>query len=141
MNKLFRGVLVAVASLPAAYVAFFIIGWLYTLVLNFVVEGPPIGYFFYYRLAIWKLFLASLISAAGLIVAAMVHVVITNRLNPEAKGLWLLLLLIGNMVALPLYWYLNVWRESPFLFAGAAEQFIGCERRERVSHHGWSGDA
>jgi hypothetical protein len=110
MKKLFRGVLVSVASLPAAYVAFFMIGWVYTVVLNFVVEGPPVGYFIYHWLVIWKLFLISLISAAGLIVASMIHVVITNRLNPEAKGLWLLLLLIGNVVALPLYWYLNIWR-------------------------------
>jgi hypothetical protein len=133
MNTLFRRIAVVVASLPAAYVAFFTIGWFYTLILNFLVEGPPVGYFFYHRVIIWNLLLISLLAAAGLILATAVHVLVTNRLDAEAKGIWLLLLFIGNIVSLPLYWYLNFARETPFHFAGAAQQIVGRERRERVS--------
>ena len=76
-----------VASLPGAYIAFFFIGWFCTLVINFVIcEGPPIGYFFYHRLVIFNLFLMSLLSAAGLVLASIVHVLVTNRLSLEAKG-------------------------------------------------------
>jgi hypothetical protein len=141
MNKVFRGLLGIIASLPATYIAFFIIGWFCTLVVLFFVEGPPFGYFYYHRMVLWRLFLTSLIAAAVLIVAAMIHVMVTNRLDAEAKGVWLLILFIGNIVILPLYWYLNVWRETRFNLAGAAQQIVGRERRERVSHHDWSGDA
>ena len=121
MSKLFRRIVVVVASAPAVYVAFFTIGWFFTLVVNFLVEGPPVGYFFYHRVILWNLLLISLLAAAGLILATMVHVLVTNRLDAEAKGIWLLLLFMGNIVTLPLYCYLH--------FTRAVEQLVGPERR------------
>lgn len=124
MNKVIRGVLGIVASLPAAYIAFFMSGWFCTLVVLFFFEGPPFGYFYYHRMVLWRLFLTSLITAAVLILAAIIHVVVANRLDAEAKGGWLLTLFIGNIVTLPLYWYLNIWRETPFHLAGAAPTIV-----------------
>ena len=113
MNKLIRGLTGVIVSLPGAYIAFFFIGWFCTLVVNFIIcEGPPIGYFFYYRMVIWNLFLMSVLSAAGLVLASMVHVLVTNQLSLEAKGIWLLLLVMGNVLVLPGYWYFNIWRHT-----------------------------
>lgn len=113
MSKLIRGVLGIIASGPLAYIAFFFLGWFYTLVLNFIIdEGPPVGYFFYHRHVIWRFFLLSLLCAAGLVLACMIQVVFTKRFNDEAKGLWLLALLMGNVIALPLFWYFNVWSDK-----------------------------
>jgi len=33
------------------------------------------------------------------------------------------------------------WQRPHLTFANRAEQIVGRERRERVSHHNWSGDA
>ena len=141
MKNLIKGLLVSVSSVPPAYIAFFTIGWLYTLVLNVVIEGPPVGYFLYYRLILWKLFLASLVFGAGLVVAAMVHVVVTDRLDAEAKGLWLLLLLLGNIVVVPFYCCLNILRKSPFRLQGPPNKSLDRSHGQRVSHHHWSGAA
>jgi hypothetical protein len=31
----------------------------------------------------------------------------------DKKALWAAVLFFGNMVALPVYWYLYIWREPP----------------------------
>jgi hypothetical protein len=141
MTRLFRGVVVSIASLPAVYVAFFGIVWLYTLALNFFVEGPPVGYFFYHRFTIWSLFLTSLTAGAGLIIVAMVHVIFSKRLDPGTKGVWLLLLVIGNIIALPVYCYLNIWPQSSFHLVGPPNKSLDRSHGQRASHHHWPGAA
>jgi len=38
--------------------------------------------------------------------------------NPR-RGLWVALLLIGNMFAMPVFWYLYIWRPRPSLPEGS----------------------
>ena len=117
MSKLIRGSLGIIVILPGTYLTFFTIGMLYSLLLNFVVEGPPVGFFFHHRQLFGKLFLIALVSTAGVVLASMVHIGVSNQLNAEAKGIWLLVLLMGNILVLPVYWYFNIWRPSSASFA------------------------
>ena len=97
MSKLIKGVLGVIVSLPTVYVALFVIGALYTLALNFLFEGPPIGFFYHHRVFFWNLLVISALSTVGLVLAFMIHVCLTGRINAEAKGIWLLALVMGNI--------------------------------------------
>ncbi len=35
----------------------------------------------------------------------------TDRVPADKKSLWAVVLFLGNMLAMPVYWYLYVWRE------------------------------
>lgn len=41
------------------------------------------------------------------------HVYKTNRIAQDKKALWAVVLFLGNMIAMPIYWYLYIWRISP----------------------------
>lgn len=110
--------------------AFFIIALLYTLGINFFIEGPVVVTFFLrHRVFLGQLLFISLLSAVGLTLASMVHLLLASRLNAEAKSMWLLVLFMGNVVVLPLYWYFNIWRQTALPLADAAQQRVGPERR------------
>jgi hypothetical protein len=35
-----------------------------------------------------------------------------NSVDNDKKALWAVVLFLGNMIAMPIYWYLYVWREA-----------------------------
>lgn len=35
-----------------------------------------------------------------------------DRVQKDKKALWAVVLFMGNMIAMPIYWYLYVWREA-----------------------------
>ena len=129
--KLIRGVLGVIVSLPGAYVAFFVIAFLYMLAINFFIEGPVVVTFFLrHSVFLVQLLWISLLSAVGFILASIVHLLLVTRYKDDDKALWILLLVIANVVALPLYWYLNIWRQTSFSQnRDAAQQLVGPERR------------
>lgn len=43
----------------------------------------------------------------------IVDVFRTERVPQDRRVMWLILLLVGGFLAMPVYWYLNVWREPP----------------------------
>ncbi len=49
----------------------------------------------------------------GLLVLFIVDVFRTERVPQDRRVLWLIVLLVGGFIAMPVYWYLNVWREPP----------------------------
>jgi hypothetical protein len=47
----------------------------------------------------------------GLIALYVVDVFRTERLARDRRVLWLVVLLVGSFIAMPVYWYLYVWRD------------------------------
>ena len=47
----------------------------------------------------------------GLLVLYIVHLFRSNVVDQDKKALWAVVLILGNMLAMPVYWYLFVWRE------------------------------
>jgi hypothetical protein len=43
----------------------------------------------------------------------MVNVFRNDRVDKDKKVLWAVVLFMGNMIAMPIYWYLYIWREVP----------------------------
>lgn len=35
----------------------------------------------------------------------------TNRVPQDKKSLWAVVLFLGNMIAMPIFWFLYIWRE------------------------------
>lgn len=129
MSKLIKGLLGIIVILPATYLALFVVGGFYTLLINFIIdEGPPIGFFFHHFDFFLRLLVISGWFTAGLALMSMIHICANRRLDAETKGLWLFGVLIGNILAVPLYWYLNIWRQKGVLFTGP-KQVIGTESR------------
>ncbi|HUS57816.1 MAG TPA: hypothetical protein VM141_04115 [Planctomycetota bacterium] len=46
-----------------------------------------------------------------LLVIYILHVFKTNRIPQDRKALWAVVLFLGNMIAMPIYWYLYIWKE------------------------------
>ena len=42
----------------------------------------------------------------------IVHVFKTDRVAQDKKALWAVVLFLGNMIAMPFYWYLFIWKEQ-----------------------------
>ncbi len=36
-----------------------------------------------------------------------------DRVSGDKKALWAVVIFLGGLVAMPIYWYLYVWREAP----------------------------
>jgi hypothetical protein len=47
-----------------------------------------------------------------LLVIYIRHVFKTDRVPQDKKSLWAVVLLLGSMIAMPIYWYLYIWPES-----------------------------
>ena len=48
-----------------------------------------------------------------LIVIYIMHVFKTERVPQDKKALWAVVLFLGNMISMPIYWYLYIWRHNP----------------------------
>lgn len=47
----------------------------------------------------------------GLVGVFVFHLFRTDRVAADKKALWAVVLFLGNMMALPIYWYLYLWRQ------------------------------
>ena len=50
---------------------------------------------------------------AGLLTFYIVHVFKNPALAGDRRVLWAVVLFLGNFIAMPIYWFLFVWREAP----------------------------
>ena len=124
MKKVSKALVGVMVSLPGAYMVFFVLAWLYTLGVNFIVEGPVVtNFFFDHRIFFGKVFILALTVAAAVWFGFVGYVIATKRFDYQEKAV-LLVLSMAHLVTLPLYWYLIIWREKPFLSAGAAQQIV-----------------
>jgi hypothetical protein len=47
----------------------------------------------------------------GMLVFFIIHLVQTIRVPNDQKALWAVILFLGAMIAMPVYWYMYIWRE------------------------------
>lgn len=70
-------------------------------------SGPPMFFF-----VIFPLHLLTMLWIMGLTVFYMVNVFRNDRVDKDKKVLWAVVLFLGSMIAMPVYWYLYIWREA-----------------------------
>ena len=61
----------------------------------------------------------------ALTVFYIVNVFKNNRIENDKKVLWAIVLFMGNMIAMPIYWYIYIWKEPPVLSNRSPEQLAG----------------
>ncbi len=60
---------------------------------------------------IFPLHFLTILEIFGLLVIYIVHVFKTDIVSQDKKALWAVVLFLGNMIAMPVYWYLYIWKE------------------------------
>lgn len=57
------------------------------------------------------LFCLGFISVPGAFIIYLLNVLRNKRIPKDNKHLWIALLIFGNLLIYPVYWYLYIWRE------------------------------
>jgi hypothetical protein len=68
----------------------------------------------------WSIFpvhILAMLITMGLLTYYIVNLYGSNRINKDTKIIWAIVLFMGNMIAMPVYWYLYIWRESKVLLS------------------------
>ena len=53
----------------------------------------------------------TMLEVLALLVIYIVHLFRTERVAKDKKALWAVVLLLGNMFAMPVFWYLYMWKD------------------------------
>lgn len=69
-------------------------------------EAFPIAF-----VVLFALHFLTMLWILGLLVFYILHVFQTNRVPKDQKALWAVVLFLGGPLAMPVYWYLYIWRE------------------------------
>jgi hypothetical protein len=104
-------ILVGIATLwPFIYMVLFML-FMFSAV--FFIGGPgsgdtgvPLPF-----LLIFPLHLLTMLAIMALTVFYIVNVFRNERVDKDKKVLWAVVLFMGNMIAMPIYWYLYIWKE------------------------------
>ena len=62
---------------------------------------------------IFNLHILTMFEIFALLVVYMTNLFKTDRVPQDKKALWAVVLFLGNMLAMPVYWYLYIWKERP----------------------------
>ena len=110
MSKTIKLLLGLVTIWPFAYLILFFIT-IFSLVLFSAgaetAGGPPP-----LIALIFPLHLLTMLVIMGLTVFYMVNVFRNERVVKDQKVLWAVVLFLGNVLAMPIYWYLYIWKDG-----------------------------
>lgn len=109
--------LLAATIWPLIYMVLFM-GFIITMVLSMQQSGggpapAPAQWF----AGIFVLHILTILLVIALTAIYVVNVFRNDRVKENQKPLWAIVLLLGGMIAMPVYWYLYIWPEKPALSA------------------------
>ena len=55
---------------------------------------------------------ASILISFALIGFYIAHIFKSNKIDKDKKALWAVVIFLGNIMAMPVYWYLYIWKEE-----------------------------
>jgi hypothetical protein len=112
MNKSTK-ILLGLATLwPFLYMILFFLFIFSTILFMPGPGGEESGAPFFFVIFI-ALHLFTMLWIMGLTVFYMVNVFRNDRVDKDKKVLWAVVIFMGNMIAMPIYWYLYIWKEVP----------------------------
>ena len=84
----------------------------------------PLGYlvFFFMNFAsfpdemidfdsLFKLHLGVMLFVMGLLIFYIVNIFKNDKVRQDQKALWVIVLFFGAIIAMPVYWYLFIWKD------------------------------
>lgn len=72
-------------------------------------ELPPMVPILFGTMAVF--YVLMFLVAFGVQLVFLVHLFTTDRVQKDMKALWAVVLFLGGPLAMPVYWYLNIWKE------------------------------
>ena len=109
---------------PFLYMIFFML-WMFSSVFMMEMNPPrgknemPLDF-----MILMVLHLGTMMMTFALMIFYIVHLFKTPRVANDKKALWAVVLFLGNMFAMPVYWYLYMWKPLREEEAAAAGTFI-----------------
>ena len=94
------------------------------------------GVFTILFMVIFPLHLITMLLILGLTIFYMVNVFKNDRVDKDKKVLWAVVIFMGNMIAMPVYWYLYIWREETELSNSANDRKV----LNNADAHSWAND-
>lgn len=86
--------------------------------------------------ALWAviipLHLLTMLVIFALIAFYIVNVFRNDRVGKDMKVLWAVVIFMGGIIAMPVYWYLNIWRATPAPASKSEPHFFGPAMQEPV---------
>ena len=111
-----RALLLGLATLwPFVYflISMLMIGAMVVFTLTADAHGDGEDFFTTVFFTMFTLHMLTLLLVVALVAIYLVHLFKTDGVPQDKKALWAVVLLLGNMFAMPVYWYLYVWRDVP----------------------------
>ncbi len=71
--------------------------------------GQPPDDFFQHFQVIWRLQILMMLFMVALMIFYVVHLFRSDRVPADKKALWAVVLFLGNLLAMPFYWYFYIW--------------------------------
>jgi hypothetical protein len=71
-------------------------------------SGVPFFFIFFFAVHIF-----TILWIMGLTVFYMINVFRNDRVDKDKKVLWAVVLFMGSIIAMPIYWYLYIWKDKP----------------------------
>lgn len=111
LSKPVKILLGVVTILPPLYLLFFMGFMMFTFATTFSDPSHWKEMFDLFHVIFILHFSAILLSFA-LITFYMLYLFKTERVPQDKKALWAAVLFLGSFIAMPIFWYLYVWREA-----------------------------
>ena len=108
MTKTLKVLLGLATVWPAAYIVLFFVFVFSTVFFDNGLDGPP-NFF----PVILLLHLLTMLVIAALTIFYIVNVFRNPRVDKDKKALWAVVLFMGSVIAMPVYWYLYFWMPAP----------------------------
>jgi hypothetical protein len=112
MNKPAKLLIGAATLWPVLYMFFFFAMIFMSFFLISTSGGQGSGLPFPFQIIV-PLHLLTMLVIMGLTIFYMVDVFRNERIDKDKKVLWAVVLFLGNIIAMPIYWYLYIWKEFP----------------------------
>ena len=113
MTKTTKLLIGAATVWPLIYMLVFMAFMLLTMVTTIAnprTGGPPPGFPVAFA-GIFVLHLFTMLEIMGLLVFYIVNVFRNPNVVGDRKALWAIVLFMGGFIAMPIYWYLYIWRD------------------------------
>lgn len=112
MNKSIK-ILLGLATLwPFVYIILFLVFVFSTIFFMPGTRGDESGPPFFFA-AFMAVHIFTMLWIMALTVFYMVNVFKNDRVEKDKKVLWAVVIFMGSMIAMPIYWYLYIWKEAP----------------------------
>jgi len=108
MRKSSKLLLAGATVLPFFYLLFFFAFQIFMMFLN-TSGGEPFWFPAIHLLSTWFTF--------GMTAFYIINVFLNDRVGKDMKVNWAVILFMGSIIAMPIYWYLYIWRDVPSALA------------------------